>query len=96
MKVQAVACDLTSCDSVARPTEDGSAPASWLSVNVAQNGRRLVSDAIFCSRTCLVTYVRDLGDAQPRRRRRTREQMAADEAAAAAEAEAVPEVGTEV
>lgn len=98
MKVQAVACDLTSCDSVAKPTDDGSAPTTWLTVNVNQNGRKLISDAVFCSSTCVVTYMRDLGDTPPRRRRRTKEQIAADEAAAVelqAETELVPDVGTE-
>jgi hypothetical protein len=96
MKVQAVACDLATCDSVAKPGENG-VPASWLTLNVAQGGRKLVSDAVFCSQVCVVSYMRDLGDIQPRRRRRTKEQIEADAAAAAAaesEPASVPETGT--
>jgi hypothetical protein len=97
MKVQAIACDVTTCDSVARGGENG-VPASWLTVNVTQGGRKVMADNVFCSRACLVTYVRAQGDVAPRRRR-SKEQIAADEAAAAAAAAepatTVPEPGTE-
>jgi hypothetical protein len=82
-KVQAVACDRTGCESVARAGDNG-VPTSWLVASVTQSGRKVL-DGVFCSYTCVVSYLRDTGE-PARRRRRTKAEMEADAAEAAAAA----------
>lgn len=89
MKVPAIACDLTSCPSVARASEanDDGVPAGWLEMTVSQDSRKVL-DGVFCSSTCLATYVELDGAAPRKRRRRTRAEIEADNArATAAESE---------
>jgi hypothetical protein len=76
-KVSAVACDLPSCESVAKADENG-LPVNWFQAQISQGGRKLVSETVFCSSACLVTYLRDVDDVTPRRRRRTKAQIEAD------------------
>lgn len=92
-KVTAIACDREGCDSVAKGDENG-APAGWAVLNVTRDGRSVISGAVLCSNSCLVTYVRDMGDVPAKRRRRTKDQIEADRLAAEANGD-VPEVGTE-
>jgi hypothetical protein len=83
-KITAVACDRTSCDSVAKAGDNG-VPTSWLSLVVSQSGRKVV-DAVVCSYPCGVTYLRDTGEPLLRRRR-TKAEMEADALAATANGE---------
>jgi hypothetical protein len=100
-KVTAVACDNTGCDSIAK-ADDSGVPASWALVNVTQGGRKVVTGAVFCSTTCMATYMQEVGGLGPaKRRRRTKEQMEADRLTAEANGDsgdsgdAVPDSGTE-
>jgi len=83
-KVNAVACDLKTCQVLAAPAEGKDIPEGWFSVDVYQEGTgNLNGDPlIFHSWGCISMWANNKIVSPPKRKRRTREQIEADEAAA--------------